>query len=66
MRTIESEYTRCGRVGGRRARQCIKPATRQVQGDRDRKPWPACNGHSRKAQRNGAKALARYVEPVYF
>ena len=65
MRQIESEFTRCERVGGRNARQCTKQATRQIN-DRDGKPWAACNGHSRKAQSNGAKALATYVEPVYF
>ncbi len=65
MRQIESEFTQCERVGGRRKRQCIKRATRQVQ-HRDQKPWAACNGHRRKAQRNGAKAIAIYIEPVHF
>jgi hypothetical protein len=66
MRQIESEFTRCERVDGRQRRQCIKPATRQVQSYPDPRPWAACNGHSRKAQRNGARVIASYVKPVHF
>lgn len=66
MRRIESEFTCCERVDGRRRRQCTKRATRQLVSGQDSKPWAACNGHSRKAQRGGAKAVTIYVKPVYY